>query len=198
MHRGIDEKKLLPAIVVCFSIFFAGVFLLVMNLSGCAVRHLPGGGTAKATNFEQILAWNAAAAQANDGFADNIIGLQHAGMMGIPEAKGILVKQVAIAEADKRITARISAAASCAAGQVAANAPAAHLDAAAASCAQISGMGLAADINAILGSIADLESTGLLAVKDTAKRQALTELLGTIQALVKQIYGSLESQGVIK
>lgn len=181
-------KKSAAPIVVAF----------VLLVAGCAVRHLPDGTTAKATNFEQILAWNAAAAQANDGFADNVIALQRGGAMGIPEAKTILVTQAKIAEADKRITARISAAATCAAQQAGTNATAVQLDAAAATCAQISAPGLAADINVILGSISDLNSAGLVAVKDPAKRQALTELLGTIQALVQKIYGTLESQGVIK
>src|SRR5882672_798584 len=179
-----NKKKLVP--------------FLCLLVAGCAVRHLPGGGTAPATNFEQVLAWNAAAAEANDGFASNVIALQQGGMMGIPEAKTILIEQGAIASADKRITERISAAATCAARQAGTAATAAQLNAAAVVCARISGKGLAADINLILGAIADLTTTGLVPVKDQVKRQALVELLGTIQVLVQKIYNSLETQGVIQ
>ncbi len=178
------------------TLLLAGLTLFVFG--GCAVRHLPNGATQKATNFEQILAWNAAAAQANDGFADNVIGLQRTGVIGIPEAKNILLKQGAIAQADQRITDRISAAAKCAGEQAGPNATAAQLDSAAAACAQISGPGLASDINLILGSLTDLNSGMLLGVKNDAKRQALSELLATVQVLVGKIYSSLESQGVIK
>lgn len=99
---------------------------------------------------------------------------------------------------DKRITDRISAAATCGATQAGAKATAAQLDAAAAACAQISGPGLAADIDLILGAIADLNSGGVLAIKDDVKRQAIADLLLTVQSLVRQIYNSLESQGVVK
>jgi hypothetical protein len=194
MYRGIDEKKFFPAMVVCICLFAFGLILLAA--SGCAVRHLPDGTTAKATKLEQILAWNAAVAQANDGFADNVIQLQRGGMMGIPEAKKILVGQAKIAEADKRITDRIAATAACATTQAGTNATAAQLDAAAATCAHSGGPGLVTDINAILAVLSDLNTSGLDGVKDPAKRQALTELLGTIQALVQKIYGTLESLGV--
>ncbi len=195
MFRGIDEKKFLPAMVVCFCLFCG---LLLVFAFGCAVRHLPGGGTQPASAFEQVLAWNAALAQANSGFADNVIGLQRTGFLEIQAARGILVKQATIAQADKRITDRISAAALCGADSAGANAAPAQLDAATAKCAQISGPGIAADINLITGAIADLNSAELLAVKDQTKRQALADLLSSIGALVGKIYRSLETQGVVK
>lgn len=191
-----QKQRSLSPTLPTVALLLAGLTLFLFG--GCAVRHLPGGATQKATNFEQILAWNAAAAQANDGFADNVIGLQQAGFLGIPEAKNILLKQGAIAQADQRITDRISAAAKCAGEQAGPSATAAQLDAAAAACAQISGPGLASDINLILGSLTDLNSGMLLGVKNDAKRQALSELLATIQTLVGKIYSSLETQGVIK
>lgn len=191
----VDKRKLLPAAIVCFAIAAAAVILLVC---GCAVRHLPGGGTAPATTFEKVLAWNASAAQANDGFADNVIALQQAGMLGIPEAKVILLKQAAIAAADSRITERIRTAANCAATQAGASATTAQLDAAGATCAQISGPGIATDINLITSAIGDLNQTGLTGIKDPVKQKALADLLATVQALVKNIYDALEAQGVIK
>lgn len=191
-------KQIRSAIVVCFAIAVIGLIAIAFGLGGCAVRHLPGGGTQPATKFEQILAWNAALAQANDGFADNVIGLQKTGFLGIPETRAILLKQAAIASADKRITDRIGAAATCAQQQVGANPTTAALDAAAVTCAQISGPAIATDINLIVSSVGDLNTTGILAVKDDVKRQALAELLASVQALLAQISGSLTSQGVIK
>lgn len=191
LKQVLEAIKKTPAVALLLA-------LILVGSGGCAVRHLPGGGTEKATNFEQILAWNAAAAQANDGFADNVIGLQRSGIIGIPEAKNILLKQGAIAQADQRVTDRISAAAKCAGDQAGPNATAVQLDALAAACAQISGPGLASDINLILGSLTDLNNGMLLGVKNDAKRQALSELLATVQVLVGKIYSSLETQGVIK
>jgi hypothetical protein len=98
VFNGVDERKLLPAIVVSFCLFLAGLILLASGLGGCAVRHLPGGGTQQATRFEQVLAWNASLAQANDGFAENVIALQRGGIVGIAEAKNILVGEAKIAE----------------------------------------------------------------------------------------------------
>jgi hypothetical protein len=189
------RKKLVLAIIVCWSLVALGIVPL---LNGCAVRHIPGGGTAPATTFEQVLAWNAAAAQANDGFASNVISLQQGGTIGIAQAREILVKQAAIAEADKRITARISAAANCASAQVGSTANAAQLNAAGITCAQLAAPGVATDISLITGTISDLTTTGLTGISDPAKRQALIELLGTISALVQQIAGALQTQGVIK
>lgn len=195
--NGYDRKRrnLLGASMVCFALFFAGLLFLAY---GCAVRHLPGGMTAPATKFEGILAWNAAAALANDGFADNVIALQRGGSLSITQARTILLKQGAIAQADRRITERISAAALCATEKLGANAAPAAIDQAAADCAKISGPGLAADVNLILATVTDLNNSGLLAVKDPTERQALSGLLANVEGLVQRIYSTLESQGVIQ
>jgi hypothetical protein len=195
MINGIDERKLFPAIVFCFCLFVGGCLLLAF---GCAVRHLPNGTTAPATNFEQVLAWNAAAAQANDGFADNVIALQKAGFLDVTQAKGILLKEGAIAQADKRITDRISAAAGCGSQQAGTNATAAQLDAATATCAQIAGRAIANDIALILGTINDLNTSWLVGVKDPAKRQALSDVLTTLEVLIRKISSSLVFEGVVK
>jgi hypothetical protein len=197
VFNGVDERKLLPAIVLSFCLFVAGLILLASGLGGCAVRHLPGGGTQPATRLEQVLAWNASLAQANDGFAENVIALERGGIIGIAEAKTILVGEAKIAEADKRLTDRIRAAAVCAVNKAGGSATALQLDQAGSDCAQISGPGIAADLNLILGTLADLNATGLLAVKDDAKRQALSDLLATISGLVNQIYGALERASIV-
>jgi hypothetical protein len=194
MYGVKTRQQLRSAIVVCFSIVLLGALLLIF---GCAYRNTATG-KQPATNFEQILAWNAAAAQANDGFASNVIGLQQAGVLPIADARTILTAEAKIAEADKRITDRISAAAACGAEQAGTTATSAQLDSASAACAQISASGIAADVTLILGTIGDLNNTGLLAVKDAAKRQALSDLLAGIQVLVQKIYSTLEAVGVLK
>lgn len=173
------------------------VFSCAVLLAGCAVRHLANGSTQPATAFEQMLAWNAAVAQANDGFADNVIAMQNSGLLTVPQAKAILVKQATIAKADVRLTNRIGTAAQCGAQKAGTAATSAQLDAAAASCAQLSATGIVADVNLILTTLSDLNGTNLVGVKDAAKRQALADLLQTVQTLVNKIYATLEAAGVV-
>jgi|SRR5882724_857023 len=193
-RHGIDGKKLLPAIVVCFTLFFAGLVLLAY---GCAYRHLPGGGKAPATAFEQVLAWNAAGAQANSGLADTIIGLQRAGFISIPAAKSILIKQGQIAEADLRITNLISAAAACAQQSAGANATTAELDAAGAACAKISAPQLRRDIDLVTSLIVALTDESALGIKDPAKRDATTAVVKNMGNLIGQVFTMLSKVGVL-
>lgn len=192
---GVPRNKLLPAIVVCFCLFGAGLVLLFSG--GCAVRHLPGGKTAPATRFEQVLAWNAAIAQANDGFADNVIALQRSGLLEMEYAKAVLLKEAAIAKADQQITQQIGAAALCATQQAGPNATPAQLDAAGASCAQVSAPAIAVEVKLITDSLTDLNGGMLLGVKDPAKKQALDAILTTIGGLVTNISSALTQGGVI-
>jgi hypothetical protein len=173
--------------------------LVVLLVFGCASRHLPSGATAPATKFEQLLVWNTALAQANDSVAQNIVALQQAGVISVPQAKIILLKQGAIAQADQRITARIQTAATCGQQQAGATATAAQLDAAAAACAKAAGGGsqLGADLNLIPQFVADLNNATLLGIKDPAKQKTITDLLTAIQTIVKQIFDSLHSLGVV-
>jgi|SRR5579864_375268 len=197
IHPGISymrRDKLLSAAVVCFCLFLAGCLLLAW---GCAVRHLPGGGTAPATTFEQVLAWNAALAQANDGLADNIIALQRTGIVEMEYAKSILLRQAAIAKADQQITAQIKAAADCAKQQLGANAVPSELDAAAAACAQVSAPALAFEVDTITKLLVAMNSDGLTGIKDPAKRDAINGLLVTIGGLISNIASSLTRAGVV-
>lgn len=191
-----NRKKLLPAIVACFVLFLLGIFLLV----GCAVRHTPGGGTAPATTFEQILVWNTALAQANDGIVDNVIGLQHAGLISVSEAKTILAKQGSIAQADNRVTARLKAATACAQTTAPASPSPAQLDAAAVTCEKgIPGTSLKGDLQLVLLVVHGLTSgNDLLSIKDPAKRQAILDLVASVETLTKQIFSALQTQGVIQ
>lgn len=191
---GVPRKQLRAAIVVCFCLFSAGILLL---LGGCAVRNLPGGGTAPATRFEQVLAWNAAIAQANDGFADNVIALQRAGLLEMQYAKAVLLKQAAIADADQKITRQIQAAALCASQSAGTNPTPAQLDTAGVACAQLTSSAIASEVQLITGSIADVNNGMLLGVKDPAKQQALTAIVTSIGQLVTNIASALTQGGVI-
>lgn len=192
---GVPRKQLRAAIVVCLCLMFAGV--LVLLAGGCAVRNLPGGGTAPATRFEQVLTWNAAIAQANDGFADNVIALQRSGILEMDYAKAVLLKQAAIADADQKITQQIQAAALCASQAAGANATAAQLDTAGVACSQATSSAIGSEVQLITSSIADLNNGMLLGVKDPAKQQALTAILTTIGQLVANISSALTQGGVI-
>lgn len=167
-----------------------------MLADGCAVRHLPGGGKQPATAFEQVLAWNAALAQANDGFADNVIALQRSQIISLDAAKSILVKQATIAHADQQITAQISAAANCAQQAAGSAATSSDLDAAGVKCAQVSSSALKTEVDLITSTLSTLDQETLLGVKDQAKRQALTGLISTIGELITNIGSALSKQGV--
>lgn len=191
---GVRRTELLPAIVVCFCLFAAGIVLI---FEGCAVRHLPGGGTAPATRFEQVLAWNAALAQANDGFADNVIALQRGGVIEMEYAKAVLLKQAAIAKADRDITNQISAAALCATDQLGKNAVPSELDAAGVTCAQVSSSALATEVQLITDTLTDLDKNLLLGVKNQDKRKALDAFVVTIGETITNIASALKQGGVI-
>jgi len=190
----IERDKLFPAKVVVYSILAAGA---ILTLFGCAVRHLPSGATAPATRLEPVLVWTAALAQANDGFADNVIGLQRAGFLGMNEAKAILLRQAAIADADNALLLQLRGASQCAVAAAGPNPSPAALDAAGSSCAQVSAAALKNELNAITAAVADLNNAGVLAVKDPAKRQALTALLLTTAQLVANIVDALTKGGIL-
>jgi hypothetical protein len=191
--RGIDEKKLFPAIVVCVSLFVGGLVLLAY---GCAVRHLPNGTTQPATRFEQIMSYNAAIAQANDGFADNVIGLQSSGVITKGAAKTILTEQAQIAIAHKKITADLQAAASCGLANAGASATPAQVSDASAVCAKSYAAELQNALNLILNSLANLNSGGLLGVGEQQRFQ-LAQVLASIGNLAQQIIGTLREYAVI-
>jgi hypothetical protein len=195
IERKLTDEQIADIVAVYLCILI--VLLAMVLAGGCAVRHLANGTTQPATTFEQVLAWNAAIAQANDGFADNVIALQSSGVLTVAEAKTILTKQGQIAQADKRITDAVGAAAACGAQNAGSTATSAQLDSASAACAQTSGASIAKDVNLILTLASDLAGTDLVGVKDPAKRQALATFLSTVQQLINKIYASLESVGVV-
>lgn len=155
-------------------------------LCGCAVQHLPNGGTRPASQIEQMLAWNTALAQANNVISDNVIGLQRSGLLDVPTARAILIKQGQIAQADLRITQILTLAAACASSQAGPNATPQVIDAATKSCLAGLGPGLKADIDAIM-----------LALTALANANVVSPQFQTISTLVNNLFQTLFNLGVI-
>jgi hypothetical protein len=193
-RRSVDPRKLFPAMAVCLAIFAGMVVLL---FAGCAVRHNANGTTTPATRFEQIMAYNTAIAQANDGFADNVIGLQSSGDVSKESAKSILTMQARIARADKSITGILKSAANCGLANAGSSATLAQVSDASALCAKSYGAELQNAVNLILDSLAQLNNGLLLGVKTDQKRFGLAQALASVQNLAQQILGALREYSVI-
>lgn len=194
MFRGIDdESKLFRAARVGMAIFACGLALLMYD---CGVRHLPGGATAPATRFEQIMAYNAALAQANDGFADNVISLEASGVIAKGSAKSILVEQARIAAADKTITRDLQAAANCGLAAAGPSATPAQVSDASALCAKSYAAELQNAVTLITDAIASLNNGLLLPVAEQ-NRFKLAALLAGIQNLSQQILGTLREYSIV-
>jgi hypothetical protein len=188
---GISQRKLFPAMAVCRAIVAGMVALL---FSGCAVRHLPNGTTQPATRFEQIMAWNTALAQTNDGFADNVISLANAGTISKDSARIILYKQGEIAQADKRITENLKAAALCGSTNAAPGSTPQQISDASGACAKTYSQGLDRDFTFIVNALAALNSQKLLGLSDP-ERAAIGATLTALQNFVHDIVGLLQEYG---
>src|SRR6201984_1039501 len=130
----IDRKKLLPAIVVCFCLFFAGLLLLAVGQKKSV--------GARESSFDEVLGVNTTLGATTAPLAGNVISLQHSGALTIAQVKPMLDKSVAIAQANQQIAAQLRAAIKCAVEQTGPNASPAARDKAAAVCAKISAAAL--------------------------------------------------------
>jgi hypothetical protein len=144
--------------------------------------------------------WNTRLAVDNNRFAGKVIDYQHEGTIAtVNEAKAILVKQSAIAEADLQLSGQLAAAASCAKEQAGPRATRWELDAAAVKCARISSLAIKAELGVITRSLAELRAGKLLlAVKNPIKRRSLDALLANMSELAAKITATLARAGVIK
>jgi hypothetical protein len=191
----IDRKKLLPASLVCFCLFLAGLVLLV-----CGCEYLrPSSGLVQPgkTTFEQVLAWSTELGENNDHFADSVITLQRSGFLVMTDAKSILLKQVDIARANQQLSSQIRAASACATQTAGSNASPAELDSAGAKCARISAAALAIELNAIRRTAAELNTAGLAAITDPAKQKSVRNSVVTIGQLAHNIVSSLAKIGIL-
>jgi hypothetical protein len=188
---GIDRRKIFPAMAVCLALFAGAIVLLC---SGCAVRHNANGTTSPATRFEQLMAWNTALAQTNDGFVDNVISLQQAGTISKDSAHVILYKQGEIAQADKRITENLKAAALCGTQSAGTGATPTQLSDASGACAKTYKEALDRDFTLVVNALAALNSQKLLGLSDP-ERAAIGTTLTTLQNFVHDIVGLLQEYG---
>jgi len=185
----IDRKKLLPAIVVCFCLFFAGLLLLAFG------QKKPVG--ALESSFDELLEVNTMLGATNERLAGNVISLQHSGALTIAQVKPMLDKSVAIAQANQQIGAQLRAAIKCAVEQTGPNASPAARDKAAAVCAKISAAALKTETGAIAAAAAALNPM-LPAVKNPIQRKALEDRRATIVRLNARTVEMLTAQGVIR
>lgn len=180
----IDRKRLLPAIVVCFCLFFAGLVLLAF-------------GDALESSFDEVLESSTMLGATNERFAGNVISLQHSGALTIAQAKPMLDKSVAIAQASQQITSQLRAAVKCGDEQTGPNPSPAARDKAAAACAKISDAALKTETGRIAAAIIELKPM-LSAVKNPIQRKPLEDRRATIVRLNARTVRILTAQGVIR
>ena len=182
----IDRKTLLPASLVCFALFIAGLLVLAFGETKRPVTR---------SAIEQLAHWSATLARTNDRLTDSVIATQQAGALTVEQAKTILLEDVAIAQAGQQIANQLAAAQKCAVESAGKNAPAAKIDAAGRKCLAISKTALPKETAAIGGAIGKVKQA-LLAVKDPAKRTPLFRMVEAIDELEERILRGLKTAGV--
>lgn len=179
----IDRKTLLAVIVVCFSIFLAG---LLCMCAGCSVYRFPRAIAPERHSFADVLRWSERIEQTNEALVDRVIGLQRGGSLPMLRAKTILAKQVGIAQANHELAGQIRAAELC--GEQARAEQAAEVR-----CARISGGALDREIRAMRAALVlDADEHDFFEVHELAGSVA------TMGMLVENISSTLEKQGVIR
>jgi hypothetical protein len=185
----IDRKKLLPAIVVCFCLFFAGLLLLAFGQKKSV--------GALESSFDEVLEVNTTLGATNERFAGNVITLQHSGALTIAQVKPMLDKSVAIAQANQQIGAQLRAAIKCGTDKTGPDASPADRDKAAAACARISAAALKTEAGEIAAAAAALNPM-LAAVKNPIQRKPLEDRRAAIVRLNARTVRILTAQGVIR
>lgn len=181
----IDRRTLLPASLVCFALFFAGLLLLFADTKRPAAR----------ATIEELAHWSAELARTNNRLTDAVIATQQAGALTVDQAKAVLLKDVAIAQPGQQTANQLAAARKCAVDSAGKNAPPAKIDAAARKCLEISRGALSKESAAVRGAIGDVKQS-LTAVKDPAKKARLFRMVETIDELEERISRALKNEGV--
>lgn len=181
----IDRRKLLPASVVCFAFFIAGLILLFADTKE----------PRQSSTIEQLARWSKSLAKTNDRFADAVIHTQQAGALTIEQAKAILLKDVPIAQAAQQLANQFAAAQICALDAAGKNRTPARIDAAGRRCLLIGRAALPRETAAIRVAIAEVKQS-LTAVKDPAKKANLFRMVETIDELDERISAGLKKEGV--
>lgn len=182
----IDRKTLLPASLVCFALFIAGLLVLAF------------GGTKRpvtSSAIEELAHWSAELARTNNRLTDAVIATQQAGALTVEQAKAVLLKDVAIAQAGQQLTNQLAAAKKCAVDSAGKNAPPSKIDAEGRRCLAIGRVVLPKETAAMRGAIGDVKQS-LTAVKDPAKKARLFRMVETIDELGERIAAGLKKEGV--
>ena len=166
-------------------------FLAFVLLSaGCAARvastpTVPG---RAATPLENVLAWNAALANANLGVAQNVVAAQNANTISVDTANRVLTAQSMIADGDRQLTFVLQSLGACLKAP-----PVAGVSSCKASLSQTNGL------IAQIGTAANnLVVSGDLGIKDANTTAAITSSMKSIFALAQQIVGALQAGGLLQ
>lgn len=182
----IDRRRLLPASLVCFALFIAGLLVLAFADTKRPVTR---------SAIEELAHWSGELARTNNRLADSVIATQQAGALTVEQAKTILLKDVAIAQAGQQTANQLAAARKCALDLAGKNASPAKIDAAARKCLEISRGALSKEAAAVRAAIGDVKQS-LTAVKDPAKKARLFRMVETIDELEERISRALKNEGV--
>lgn len=182
----IDRKTLLPASLVCFALFIAGLLVLAFGETKRPVT---------SSSIEELAHWSGELARTNNRLSDAVIQTQQAGALTVDQAKTILLKDVAIAQAGQQLAQQFAAAKKCALDSAGKNAPPAKIDAEGRKCLAIGRVVLPRETGAIRGAIGDVKQS-LAAVKDPAKKTKLFGMVETIDELEERIAAGLKKEGV--
>jgi hypothetical protein len=176
----ISRKQLEAALIVCWSIFSAGMILLAMAIAGCAAR-VPAQGNVPGragTPIENALAYNASLAEANKTIAQAVIDASSgtAALIPVASANAILIMQSKVADADRNLTPLLSDV-----GNLQKNA------------ARIETL-----LDDIKGAAGTLVSSGDLGIKDAATQRKIAAGITNVYNLADVIISTLANAGLIK
>lgn len=170
-------------------IFLVSCLLASCLQISCAARvaSTPGVPGRQGKTLENVLAWNAALANANLGVANNVIAAQQAtpSLISVDAANRVLTAQSMIADGDRQLTfvlqtlgtceTKTPGAANCKAG--------------------------ASQINALISQI-EASANALIAhdvgISDPATSKAVTTAMSSIFALAQQMIGALSAAGLLQ
>lgn len=182
----IDRKTLLPASLVCFALFIGGLLVLAFGETKRPVTR---------STIEELAHWSAKLARTNNRLSDAVIQTQQAGALTVDQAKAILLKDVAIAQAGQQLTNQLAAAKKCALDSAGKNAPPAKIDAEGRRCLAIGRAVLPKETATMREAIGNVKES-LIAVKDPAKRVPLFRMIEAIDELELHIIRGLKTEGV--
>jgi hypothetical protein len=169
----------------------SGLLVSCLIVSSCAARvastpTVPG---RAATPLENVMAWNAALANANLGVATNIVAAQQSAppLISVDAANRVLTAQSLIADGDRQLTFILQTLGTCLA----------KTPAVGASSCKASGP----QINALIGQI-EASSTAIVTndagIKDAKTSAAVIAAMKSIFALAQQMIGALQTGGLLQ